>query len=178
MVQETEMEGKSEEWVTLAVAPKYKSFFKKKEFRKRISDSCIKLSIKAAFKEGEGKEVKEVVLQKNKCAEIRFKDETNENIHYRVTQYRPSSKFPWYSITKGKMKQLKEDNIKRVICLFYGENKTGSMPTYYRFWKCEDICSKTSDWKFSEEKTADLYRWNPGKYFEGHMTKTKVDKKI
>lgn len=178
MVQETEMEGKSVDKVILAVAPKYESFFKKKEFRKRISDSCIKRSIEAAFEEKEGKLVKDVVLRKNNYAEISFKDKSIEKIHYRVTQYRPSSKYPWYSITIGKMEQLKEDKISRIICLFYGENKTRSVPTYYRFWKCDEICTKTSDWNYSVGKAADLYRWNPGKDFENYMTRTKVDKRI
>ncbi len=179
MVQEKKTEEKSANRITLAIAPKYKSFFKKKEFRRRISDSCIKRSITAAFEEGEGREIKEVVLQNNNYAKVSFKDNSEENIHYRVTQYRPSSKYPWYSITEGKMNQLmKDDKIKRVICLFYGKNKTGAMPTYYKFWECDEICSGSTEWNFSEEKTANLYRWNPGKDFERDMTKTKVDKKI
>ncbi len=171
MVQETNMEEKTVDKVTLFVAPKYKSFFKKKEFRKRISYSCIKRSIVEAFNnDKEGKKVKDVVIQKNNYAEIVYKDGSLEIIHYRVTQFRPNSKYPWYSITKGKMQDLVERDIERIICLFYGENKGNVMPAYYRVWKCDEIRTQNSDWNYSEEKAANLYRWNPGIDFEEQMT--------
>lgn len=153
----------------------YPNHFSRNMPKRKISEEQIRSALAKVYVISDYYKSK-IKLDKHVASFKRNAGGNEESVHYRITQHKSTSPYPWYSISENKVSSLKNSGIKTMLCLFFDdtENKGNSIAVYYKEVDLE-VVEKT--WKREDGKNgALLYRWNLNKDFRNEMAQPRDPK--